>query len=61
VGACDLLEQKEFTPENLDKKIMYYIANKDVLVHMVNNLEELSVKGERPEEIILEAVSEYVR
>lgn len=61
VGACDLLEQKEFTPENLDKKIMYYMGNKDVLVHMINNLEELSVKGKRPEEIIIEAVLEYVR
>lgn len=61
VGGCDLIEQNNFTPENFNKKIMFYINNKNILVGMVNSLEKLSVKGKRPEEIIIEAVLAYVR
>jgi UDP-N-acetylglucosamine--N-acetylmuramyl-(pentapeptide) pyrophosphoryl-undecaprenol N-acetylglucosamine transferase len=61
VGACDLIEQKEFTPENLNKKIISYMSNKDILVNMIKNMDGLSVRGKRPEEIIIEAVSENVR
>ena len=61
VGACDLMEQQNFTPENLNKRILFYISNKNILVDMVKNLENISVKGKRPEEIIIEAVSGYVR
>jgi len=60
VGASDLIEQKEFTPENINKKIMYYMSNKNILVSMVKRLEGLSIKDKKPEEIILEAVLEYV-
>lgn len=61
VGGCDLIEQKEFTPENLSKKIVYYMSDKKMLVDMIKNLEGLSVKGKRPEEIIIEAIIANVR
>jgi UDP-N-acetylglucosamine--N-acetylmuramyl-(pentapeptide) pyrophosphoryl-undecaprenol N-acetylglucosamine transferase len=59
-GACEMLEQKEFTPENLNKKLIFYIKNKEVLVEMIKKLKELSVKSKRPEEIIIEAVEKNV-
>ena len=59
-GACELLEQKDFTPENLNKKILSYVNDKKLLVDMIRKMEELSKKKKRPEEIIIEAVTKYV-
>lgn len=59
-GACELMEQNDFTPENLNKKILSYINDKKLLVDMIRKLEGLSIKKKRPEEIIIEAVAKYV-
>ena len=60
-GACDLIEQKDLGKESIVEKLSNYIQNDKILVDMIKELEKLSIKDKRPEQIIIETVGSYVR
>ncbi|MEI6079101.1 MAG: undecaprenyldiphospho-muramoylpentapeptide beta-N-acetylglucosaminyltransferase [bacterium] len=58
--AAELMEQKDMSCQSLVERLRYYIQNVDALKTMSNRLAEIELPKKRPEQIIIETISDGV-